>query len=299
METRRLRYFVQITESGSINRAAVALGVAQPALSQQLAILETELKGKLFTRSKAGVTLTEAGQRLYTRAHVILRQIDLLESDLASAPHSVSGLVSIGMPSTLVSCFGIGLISDMVRNFPNLRIHLSEGSGNELASGLQSGLIDMAIVPAIGALQHVDIRPLMKEELFLACGANTPAPPTDPAHLARLPWITTQFPNLLRGAIAGWFVPHGLEPRIVAELNSLRVVLGLVAEGTGVTLLPRTAVYGSEFEQSIRLVPLAPSMFRNLHIAIRTERRGSVAIDAIVRRLDAIATSLATPPDAV
>ena len=67
MDSRRLRYFVQIVDSGSITRAAALSGVAQPALSQQLAILENELKVKLLDRSVSGVTPTSAGRVLYAR----------------------------------------------------------------------------------------------------------------------------------------------------------------------------------------------------------------------------------------
>ena len=83
MDTRRLRYFVQIVDSGSITRAAAISGVAQPALSQQLAILENDLKVKLLDRSVSGVTPTAAGRILYARAQAILRQFD----DLRDAVH--------------------------------------------------------------------------------------------------------------------------------------------------------------------------------------------------------------------
>src|SRR6187402_1836030 len=83
MDTRRLRYFVQIVDSGSITRAAAVSGVAQPALSQQLAILENDLMVRLLERSVSGVTPTAAGRILYARAQAILRQFD----DLREAVH--------------------------------------------------------------------------------------------------------------------------------------------------------------------------------------------------------------------
>ena len=83
MDSRRLRYFIQIVDSGSITRAAAVTGVAQPALSQQVAVLEHELKVKLLDRSVAGVTPTSAGRILYARAQTILRQYE----DLRLAVH--------------------------------------------------------------------------------------------------------------------------------------------------------------------------------------------------------------------
>ena len=68
MDTRKLAYFVQIVDSGSITKAAAALHVAQPALSQQVSALENDLKQRLLIRSKQGVKPTAAGHTLYRHA---------------------------------------------------------------------------------------------------------------------------------------------------------------------------------------------------------------------------------------
>ena len=68
MDTRKLAYFVKIVDSGSITKAAAALHVAQPALSQQVSALETELKQRLLIRSKQGVEPTAARSGLRVRA---------------------------------------------------------------------------------------------------------------------------------------------------------------------------------------------------------------------------------------
>lgn len=292
METKRLRFFVEIANHGSINRAATSLGMAQPALSQQLAVLESELKAKLFVRSSRGVTPTEAGHRLYSRANTILRQLDLLDSDLGEAPQSISGMVCIGMPPTLITGLGLGLVSHAMTHYPKLKLQMVEESANELIGRLQSGLIDMAVLPSDCSIKDVDVTPLMKEQVFLASGAATPTTAQAPAELAQLPWVTTQFPNQLRGAIANWFALHGLEPRIVAELNSLRIVLGLVADGKAVTMLPKSAIFNTKFEEHIRLVPLDPPVSRTAYVAVRRERESSAVIGAIDEALRMLARRL-------
>ena len=83
METRRLQYFLQIVDAGSISRAASIIGIAQPALSQQLAVLESEMKVRLLDRSSAGVSPTEAGRRLYVRAQAVLRQVESFRLEVA------------------------------------------------------------------------------------------------------------------------------------------------------------------------------------------------------------------------
>ena len=73
---RRLQYFVKIVDIGSLTQAADVLHIAQPALSQQLATLEGEVRQQLLVRTKRGVTPTEAGKVLYRHAQLILRQCE-------------------------------------------------------------------------------------------------------------------------------------------------------------------------------------------------------------------------------
>src|ERR1044072_9059682 len=94
MDTRRLYSFVKIVDAGSITRAADILHIAQPAVSQQLSLLETQFKQQLLIRSKRGVAPTEAGRALYRHAQLILRQVEL-----AQAAVDVSGRAPAGRGS--------------------------------------------------------------------------------------------------------------------------------------------------------------------------------------------------------
>ena len=85
MNLRRLQYFVKIVDIGSLTQAADILHVAQPALSQQLATLEGEVRQQLLLRTKRGVTPTEAGKVLYRHAQLILRQCEQAQVDMNAA----------------------------------------------------------------------------------------------------------------------------------------------------------------------------------------------------------------------
>jgi LysR family nitrogen assimilation transcriptional regulator len=92
-----LKSFVTAVESMSVSAAANALGVAQPALSQQIASLESHFKQKLLLRSSAGVTPTAAGRELYRHAVQILAQLEQAESDVARKGDTIAGTVSVGL----------------------------------------------------------------------------------------------------------------------------------------------------------------------------------------------------------
>ena len=91
MNLRRLQYFVKIVDIGSLTQAADILHVAQPALSQQLATLEGEVRQQLLLRTKRGVTPTEAGKVLYRHAQLILRQCAQAQADMDAAGRASPG----------------------------------------------------------------------------------------------------------------------------------------------------------------------------------------------------------------
>src|SRR5260370_14838448 len=97
MDTRRLKSFLKIVDTGSLTRAAAALNIAQPALSQQLQSLEAHFRQKLLIRSQQGVTPTEAGRVLYRHAQAILKQFEQAEADVKRSSTPLSGHVSVAL----------------------------------------------------------------------------------------------------------------------------------------------------------------------------------------------------------
>jgi len=147
VDSRRLRYFVQIVDSGSITRAAAATGVAQPALSQQLAVLENELKVKLLERSVSGVTPTAAGRILYARAQIILRHFDELRDAVHREVQPLSGAVTLGMSPTMVPRFALPLIEKVCTQHPEMHLQIREEGSAVLQELLASGRIELSISP--------------------------------------------------------------------------------------------------------------------------------------------------------
>jgi len=109
VDLRQLRYFTQIVESGSLSKASRQLFIAQPALSQQISKLESEVGKPLFSRSSKGVVPTENGLALYHHARFMLRQLEQALSIARKDSGAVQGMVSVGLPATTVSALGLAL----------------------------------------------------------------------------------------------------------------------------------------------------------------------------------------------
>jgi DNA-binding transcriptional LysR family regulator len=234
MDARRLRYFVQIVDSGSITRAAAVSGVAQPALSQQLAILENELKVKLLERSVSGVTPTPAGRILYARAQALLRQFDDLREAVHREVKPLSGTVLVGLPPTMLSRFGLPLIERVCTQHPELHLQIREEGSLVLHELLLGGKIELAIT-AMRPEGEVTGAEMLTEAIVLMHAASMNVPQAASlADLARLPWVLPRKPNSIRTLIDAAFAARNLAVNVVVEIDSLHSAMQIVRRGFGV-----------------------------------------------------------------
>src|SRR3954447_4925799 len=169
MNLRRLQYFVKIVDIGSLTQAADILHVAQPALSQQLATLEGEVKQQLLLRTKRGVTPTEAGKVLYRHAQLILRQCDQAKVDMKAAGQGLLGAVSVGLaPGTAAAKLALPLLRTVRARHPGVLLYLNETYGNTLSELVMNGRMDLAVLyGGQSVVNGLSFMPLLKEQLFL------------------------------------------------------------------------------------------------------------------------------------
>jgi LysR family nitrogen assimilation transcriptional regulator len=243
MDSRRLRYFVQIVDHGSITQAAAAAGVAQPALSQQVAILETELRVKLLDRGVSGVSPTAAGRVLYARAQAILRHYDELRVAVHNEVRPLTGTVVLGVSPTMVHRFVLPLVEKVCIQHPEMHLQIIEDGSVQLCEFLRKGRIELAISPAPPTGEGVVGEEFVNDRLILVY------PPTwscldaaTLADLAALPWIATRAPHSIRRLLDAVFTANNLAARVVVEIDSLHSVLESIKRGIGVTLLPEGVV---------------------------------------------------------
>jgi LysR family transcriptional regulator, nitrogen assimilation regulatory protein len=235
MDSRRLRYFVQIVDSGSITRAAAATGVAQPALSQQLAILENELKVKLLERSVSGVTPTSAGRILYARAQTILRQYEDLREAVHREVQPLSGVVSLGISPTMTTRFALPLIDKVCTQHPEMHLQIREEGSAVLNELLANGRIEVSISPVRPDGEAIVGEEILTEPLILMYPpAWKIADDASLAELAALPWIVPRRPNSIRTIVDAVFAASSFTPRVAVELDSLQNVIETVRRGLGV-----------------------------------------------------------------
>ncbi len=266
MDSRRLKNFVQIVDSGSITRAAALSGVAQPALSQQLAILENELKVKLLDRSVSGVTPTAAGRILYARAQSILRQFDELHEAVHREAKPLSGKVLVGVPPTMLSRFGLPLIEKVCTQHPEMHLQIREEGSFLLNELLMSGKIELSI-SAIRPEGELAGEEILQEAIVLMYPRSMDlAEDLTLADLARLPWVLPRRPNAIRTLIDAAFASSNLSPNVVVEIDSFHSAMESVRRGYAVGATTLGAIKedldsGVLRSRALGVAPLMRSMY--------------------------------------
>lgn len=248
MDLRQMRYFAQIVESGSLSKASRVLFVAQPALSQQLGKLESEVGRRLLVRSPTGVVPTEHGLALYHHSRFMLRQLDQAMSIARQGSGAVQGMVSVGLPATTVAVLGLPLVKRVHERYPGILLNVVEGMSGHLAQMMRVSRLDLAVLFSTDVTPDASIEALLEEELVVFLpdgGALFPSHRRDItfAEVASLPLIVPTGEHGLRRRIAAEFERRNLAMRIVAEIDSLSLVMNCVHAGIAATIKPMSAAF--------------------------------------------------------
>jgi LysR family transcriptional regulator, regulatory protein for tcuABC len=296
MDLRQLRYFVQIVESGSLAKASRQLYIAQPALSQQLAKLEAEVGKPLLVRTSKGVTPTENGTALHHHARFMLRQLDQALSIARQEPGTVSGMVSVGLAATTVCAVGAPFLRRIREKYPGIVLNVVEGMSGHLSQMMRLGQLDLAILFSRDAVPDLPADPLVEEELFVQLPADSPLVPPrrtrlSVAETAELPLILPTGIHGLRRRITAEFERRNLATRVVAEIDSLSLLMTCVRQGLGATIKPMSAALlegqlrknwrtlafsDAEMTRQNFLFSVAPERLSPAAAAVRTELRDTV-----------------------
>jgi LysR family transcriptional regulator, nitrogen assimilation regulatory protein len=269
MDLKQLAYFVRVAELGSFTRAALALNIAQPALSRQIRLLEVEFARNLLIRNGRGAVPTEAGALLLEHGRGILNQVALAREELGAARSRLAGRVSIGLPPSLSKLITVPLTRAIREALPQAQLTLTEGFSVLMYEGLRVGNLDMAVLYNPHASPDLDMAVLHEEELALispksalrhaAKTRRAPAASTAISlrEVGALPLILPSRPNAFRQLIDNELGTLGQRPQVVMEVDGLNAILSLVKEGMGHAVLPRYTL--SNFDN------VAPFVVRAIH----------------------------------
>lgn len=247
MELRHLRYFAAVAEELHFGRAAERLYIVQPALSKQIASLESELGVQLFHRTKRLVTMTEAGRALYEEVRVILQRVERATEIAQSTAAGRIGNLYLSFIGPAMWSIVPDLLAEHRRRFPEVTFHLSELSSSDQIKRLQDGTIDAAFVRLpLYESDDVDFQGVVRERFVLTVPDSHPLAQTPTSERIDFATLANErFVFVPRRVEPGFYDRcialckcHGFTPNIVEEGNGPTAICGMVASGLGVTLSP-------------------------------------------------------------
>ena len=201
LDVRRLRVLREVAAHGSFSAAAEALAFTQPAVSRQIATLETEAGARLVERSARGVRLTQAGELLVGHADAILDRLDRRREPARGAHPLEGGRLHIGAPATANATLIPLAVRAFDEAYPEVHLRLDEAISSELIDALAAGELDIAIVANADRLPEMPgeivLEHLMDDPLHLAVAHDHPLAEADEMRMADLAdeaWIEGRDP---------------------------------------------------------------------------------------------------------
>lgn len=246
MELRHLRYFVAVAEELHFGRAAELLRISQPPLSQQIQALEAELGVRLFDRTNRRVSLTDAGRLFLEETRRTLAQVDKSVDVVRRANQGEIGELQIGFTSSapFTSILPRAILA-FREAFPAVHLALQEMTSKQVVEAVQDETLQVGMIRPFALPAGLQTTELFSEPLVALMHTGHPLASGSEegiclAELTAEPFVFfprsygtglyDQLLNLARQA--------GFNPRIAQEANEALTIIGLVAAGLGVSVLP-------------------------------------------------------------
>ncbi|GAB2700256.1 LysR family transcriptional regulator [Kitasatospora kifunensis] len=256
MELRYLKYFLAVAETSSFTQAAADCFVAQSALSQQIARLESEVGTRLFHRTSRSVRLTAAGQLLVPLARRILAEVDNARTELDALDGLRRGRLRLGLIQTAGGAADmVAVLGEYRRRYPGIELNVRNAPSAEMVAAVAEGTLDLAVVGLVadratpaGLVRRV----LARDPLVVVVCGGHPLAGRGRIELSELTSATAEHATLIQGArgtglrhqVEAAFARAGLVADQSFEIGQIHDMVKLAAAGVGATVVPRSAVHG-------------------------------------------------------
>lgn len=273
LDSRQLRYFREIIESGSMSGAARTLGIAQPSLSQLVRNLEDSLGVELLIRTARGITATEAGERLYHHACRIESVLAAARADVVGVGSEPSGPVLFGMPPSVSMALSIPMAETIRLGMPQVQFSVTEAMTGHLRDWVMKGEVDLALLYDVSNIGDCSSSLLVTETLWVYAAPDDwpfEDPPGAPVTLRQVAGTDLVLPSERHGLRA--FVERAaraerLSLRVSIAIDSMTQIKALVARGSGYTILSPAAVSDMVGDGTLVGSPIVdPPLRRNIYL---------------------------------
>ncbi len=259
---KQLYYFDRLCEATSFSAAAKTVHISQPALSLQIKSLEETFGGQLVERNRKSISLTPLGKRVQERAILILQQMNKLDALTVHENDTPVGPIRLGLIPTVAPYILPKIFPALKEGFSNLEIAIREGRTSRLYKELMNDRIDIAIIALPTDKQYIRTFPLFEEPFIVATGPGFKPPKTETLtgkHLVGHNVLLLEEGHCLRDQT---IQACGINMNTALNqfgASSLATIVEMVANGFGITLLPRMALEKEASDKRIKLFSIRNS----------------------------------------
>lgn len=263
MLLRHIRYFLAVAEQGNFTRAAEALHVSQPTLSQQIKQLEENLGTPLFDRSGRTVRLTDAGMAWMRYARLALQDLEAGTRAIHDVATLERGNLRLAMTPTFTAYLVGPVIDAFYRQYPGVSVSIHEMTQDRIEALLAEDRLDVGI--AFSQAQSVDIvaEELFTESLNMMVGAEHPLvqqrEPLSAQVFEQQPLVLLSEDFATRQFIDDYCRRQGIRPRVAMEANAIGAIIEIVRRGQLATLLPAAVAQENLQLHPVRLTDVMPA----------------------------------------
>ncbi|MBO5913378.1 MAG: LysR family transcriptional regulator [Clostridia bacterium] len=269
MNTRQLRYAVELYKNPNISHVALKLGITQPALSKQILSLENELEVKLFDRTTNPLTVTPAGEHFLKEARKLLYNEEQLLRSMEDFKSGKRGNLNIGVSPFRCLYLIPSLCEKIKEKYPNVQITLHEAGSDQLRQSACEGKFDFAIVNLPVDESVLDVVPIESDALVLAVpellcnkinGYSDTTEKIELSQCSNLPFVVVGQSQEMRQLFEKSCAAANITPKISVEVVGLASAWAMCRQGLGATILPKQFVNNMCNGQKIKMFTLKHSV---------------------------------------
>ncbi|HIW48694.1 MAG TPA: LysR family transcriptional regulator [Firmicutes bacterium] len=285
--------FLRTIQTGSFTRAAQELHYSQSGISRMIADLEKECGLTLMDRSRGGVSLTGAGEKLLPYFQALCAAHQNLEDEIHALVGLDSGLIRIGTFSSAATHWLPNIIREFQKQFPNIDYELLIGEYGEIEQWVWESRVDCGFLPL--PLRHpLDAIMLEEDPLLVILPHDHPFAHCDVFPLAAL----EESPFLLlekneKMSISRFLEDHHLHPDIKFTTYDDYAIMAMVEQGLGISILPRLILHRTPYR--IVSKPLEVPLSRTIALALRHLSNPPLALSRFLEYLPFRHSVLQTP----
>ncbi|OWT53939.1 LysR family transcriptional regulator [Candidimonas nitroreducens] len=236
MGSKQLTVFARVYEEKNLSRAAWQSNLSQSAVSFHLKQLEEEYGTQLFIREARGMRPTAAAERLYSHVAPILRAMRALQEDMKKAPDRLTGEIAIGMASSVMKAIGRSLISNVLREYPDVRLSIMEAiPGSTLLEVLKTNT-DLAMVFNPFDYPELKKKPILKEQMVCVGRPDIIGATDEPIEIEEFLSLPLIMFRRLGKLIDDTLMLKQIDARARIRINSMQAIGDAILDGHGCML---------------------------------------------------------------